>query len=178
MKGRCALSLRTILLSNFPAMPIHRTIELPTISDAEFEQVDGAVMRCAYAAQNYFGSRFNERIYENDIAARLRSEGFDVQTQVPVTVTHGSFEKTYFLDLLVNRMLYELKAVSDLVAEHDMLVIAPQIRGIVAVRVRLGVVSEESVDRLPQRLATGFRSTKTPFAKRSRRVAKIPKNFS
>jgi GxxExxY protein len=82
--------------------------------------VDGAVMRCAYAAHNQFGHRFNERIYENDIAARLRAEGFDVKTQVPVTVTHGSFQKTYFLDLLVNRMLYELKAVTELVPEHDM----------------------------------------------------------
>lgn len=101
-------------------MPIHRSIELETISDAGFEMVDGAVMRCAYAAQNHFGSRFSERVYENDVAARLRAEGFEVQTQVPVTVTHGSFEKTYLLDLLVNRMLYELKAVSELVPEHDM----------------------------------------------------------
>lgn len=101
-------------------MPIHRSLDLRSISDAEFEQIDTAVMRCAYAAQNRFGQMFDERIYENDVAARLRAEGFEVHTQVPITVTHGSFQKIYYLDLVVNQMLYELKAVSCLLSEHDM----------------------------------------------------------
>jgi hypothetical protein len=47
----------------------------------------------------------DERVYENDVAARLRALGFtDIHTQVPVTVTHGDFSKTYFLDLVVNQM--------------------------------------------------------------------------
>lgn len=101
-------------------MPIHRSLDLRSGSDQEFEQIDGAVMRCAYASQNYFGHLFDERIYENDVAARLRAEGFEVHTQVPVLVTHGSFEKNYYLDLVVNQTLYELKAVSGLMSEHDM----------------------------------------------------------
>ncbi len=101
-------------------MPIHRTINLQDLSDTDFERIDDVVMRCAYAAQNQFGHRFDERIYENDVAARLRAEGFEVNTQVPVTVTHGSFQKTYYLDLIVNQMLYELKAAKGIVSEHDM----------------------------------------------------------
>lgn len=101
-------------------MPIQPRLQLRSVSDQEFEQIDEVVMRCAYASQNHFGHLFDERVYENDIAARLRGEGFEVHTQEPVLVTHGSFEKTYRLDLVVNQMLYELKAVSGLIPEHDM----------------------------------------------------------
>ena len=99
-------------------MPIHRTLELRSVSDAEFDVIDEAVMRCAYATQNKFGRLFDERVYENDLADRLRAEGFEVHTQVAVTVSHGSFEKTYYLDLIVNHMLYELKVVATLLDEH------------------------------------------------------------
>ena len=99
-------------------MPIKPDLKLTSISDTDFEVVDDAVMRCAYASQNKFGRLFDERIYENDLAARLRAEGFEVHTQVPVRVAHGSFEKTYFLDLIVNQMLYELKVAAALADEH------------------------------------------------------------
>lgn len=99
-------------------MPINRTLDLADVSDEDFALIDEAVMRCAYATQNKFGRLFDERVYENDLAARLRAEGFDVRTQVPVTVTHGSFEKTYYLDLVVNQMLYELKVVAARLPEH------------------------------------------------------------
>ena len=100
-------------------MPIHCSLQLRDVTDEEFAFIDGAVMRCAYASQNHFGRLFDEKVYENDIAARLRNEGFEVHTQVPIKVAHGSFEKTYFLDLIVNQMLYELKAVGALQPEHD-----------------------------------------------------------
>lgn len=100
-------------------MPIQPSLNLESVSDAQFEIIDDAVMRCAYASQNKFGRKFDERVYENDIAARLRAEGFEVHTQVPVKVVHGDFEKVYYLDLVVNQMLYELKVVVALSPEHD-----------------------------------------------------------
>jgi GxxExxY protein len=100
-------------------MPIHRALELQSITDRAFAEIDEVVMRCAYASQNHFGRLFDERIYENDLAQRLCAHGFDVHTQVPVKVCHGGFEKTYYLDLVVNQMLYELKVVSTLLREHD-----------------------------------------------------------
>ncbi|GDY19808.1 hypothetical protein LBMAG56_11530 [Verrucomicrobiota bacterium] len=100
-------------------MPIHRPLELQSISDRAFAEIDAMVMSCAYATQNHFGRLFDERIYENDLAQRLRANGFEVHTQVPIRVTHGSFEKTYYLDLVVNQMLYELKVVSTMLREHD-----------------------------------------------------------
>jgi GxxExxY protein len=76
-------------------------------------------MENAYAVHNKFGRLFDERIYENDLAARLRSEGLDVHTQVPILVTHSGFQKTYRLDLIVNHMIYELKVVASLTHEHE-----------------------------------------------------------
>lgn len=100
-------------------MPITPSLRLRPVSDDEFEVIDEVVMRCAYAVQNKFGRLFDERVYENDLASRLIAEGFEVQTQVPVAVTHQGFKATYFLDLVVNHMLYELKVVSTLIGEHD-----------------------------------------------------------
>ena len=100
-------------------MPIIPSLHLDSVSDQQFAEIDKVVMLCAYAVHNKFGRLFDERVYENDLAARLRAEGFDVHTQVPVSVAHGSFQKTYYLDLVVNQMLYELKVAAALVSEHD-----------------------------------------------------------
>jgi GxxExxY protein len=99
-------------------MPIGVLSALEDLTQQEFDTVDRAVMRCAYSVQNKFGRLFDERIYENEMARRLREGGFRVQTQVPVRVSHNSFEKRYFLDLVVNGMVYELKSVATLVPEH------------------------------------------------------------
>jgi GxxExxY protein len=108
-----------IILHRSFIMPILPSIHLNSLSDDEFATIDKIVMRCAYAVHNKFGRFFDERIYESDLAARLRAEGFDVQTQVPILVTHGNFKKTYFLDLIVNHMLYELKTASTLTSDHE-----------------------------------------------------------
>ncbi|MBX7211674.1 MAG: GxxExxY protein [Verrucomicrobiaceae bacterium] len=99
-------------------MPITPSLHIRDITDAEFTSIDEVVMRCAYACQNKFGRLFDERIYENDLAERLRAEGFTVHTQVPVTVTHGGFEKVYYLDLVVNDLIYELKVAAAFLPEH------------------------------------------------------------
>ena len=100
-------------------MPITPSLPLIPVSDDQFAIIDEAVMRCAYAVQNKFGRLFDEQVYENDLASRLRAEGFEVHTQVPIEVTHHGFKTTYFLDLVVNHTLYELKVVSTLTGEHD-----------------------------------------------------------
>jgi GxxExxY protein len=100
-------------------MPIHRTINLRPVSDEEFAIIDDVVMSCAYATQNKFGRLFDERVYENDLATRLRAEGFEVLTQVPVSLSHGTFTKTYYLDLIVNGMIYELKVAATILPEHE-----------------------------------------------------------
>lgn len=101
-------------------MPIHCPLTIRPLSDAAFDEIDRVVMACAYASQNTLGRLCEERVYENDLTARLRAEGFaEVETQVPVTVTHESFSKSYRLDLVVCQMVYELKVAAALASEHD-----------------------------------------------------------
>ena len=69
-------------------MPIKPDIQLKPITDSQFAAIDEVVMRCAFSVQNRFGRLFDERVYENDLADRLRAEGFEVHTQVPILVTY------------------------------------------------------------------------------------------
>ena len=101
-------------------MPIHCPITIRNLTQDEFDERDRIVMRCAYASQNQLGRLCDERVYENDLALRLRAEGMsEVHTQVPVTVAHDTFEKVYRLDLIAAHALYELKTAADLVSSND-----------------------------------------------------------
>lgn len=101
-------------------MPITCEIPMRSITRSEFNRIDQAVMACSYQAQNHFGRLCEEEVYENDLKKRLLASGIsDVHTQIEVWVTHGKFEKLYLLDLVANRMLYELKAVSNLNTVHE-----------------------------------------------------------
>ncbi len=101
-------------------MPIQCSLTIRPIANAEFNEIDRSVMGCAYASQNALGRLCDEQVYENDLALRLRAEGLaEVETQVPVTVAHNSFRKTYRLDLIVNQMVYELKAAVGFTSEHE-----------------------------------------------------------
>lgn len=101
-------------------MPIQCAIPIQPITDDEFNAIDKVVMGCAYAAQNRLGRLCDEHVYENDVAARLRAEGFtDVHTQVQVTVSHRVFQKIYRIDLVVCGMVYELKVIKAFGSAHD-----------------------------------------------------------
>ena len=101
-------------------MPIHCPVKITSLSADEFEKLDYRVMGHAYASQNELGRLCDECAYEADLKARLLADGFrSVQTQVPVTVTHRDFSKTYRLDLITDDALYELKTDAALVGEHE-----------------------------------------------------------
>jgi GxxExxY protein len=101
-------------------MPIHCPVKIASLSADEFEQLDYRVMGHAYASQNELGRLCDECVYEADLKARLLAGGFrSVQTQVPVTVTHRDFSKNYFLDLIADDALYELKAATSFVGEYE-----------------------------------------------------------
>src|SRR5580698_6452788 len=101
-------------------MPIHCPITIAALNADEFEKLDYRLMGHVYASQNELGRLCDECVYEADLKARLLADGFrSVQTQVPVTVTHRDFSKTYRLDLVADNTIYELKAETNLVVEHD-----------------------------------------------------------
>ena len=101
-------------------MPIHCPVTIAALGADEFEKLDYRVMGHAYASQNDLGRLCDECAYEADLKARLLADGFrSVQTQVPLTVTHRDFSKTYRLDLIAENALYELKADATLAGEHE-----------------------------------------------------------
>lgn len=102
-------------------MPITASDPFRAISQEEFARIDYQVMRHAFNCQNELGRLCDELIYQNDLAARLRSAGFtSVRTEVPVRITHGTFAKTYFFDLVVDESaLYEIKTAHCLIGEHE-----------------------------------------------------------
>lgn len=101
-------------------MPITCAIPVRNLTREEFDERDAVVMRCSYASQNALGRLCDERVYENDLALRLRAVGCaNVHTQVLVTLTHDGFRKEYRLDLLADDALYELKTVAALATQHD-----------------------------------------------------------
>lgn len=90
-------------------MPVYCNIHIEPLSTEEFRELDYLVMRHAFDSQNELGRLADERIYQNDLAQRLRSTGIEVQRELEIVVSFGYFSKSLFLYLLVaGRGVYEL----------------------------------------------------------------------
>ena len=102
-------------------MPITSALPIRPISQEEFAQIDFQVMRHAFDSQNELGRLCDEVIYQNDLASRLESAGLSpVRKEVPVTVSHRDFVKTYSLDLVVgDGAIYELKTATGIVERTE-----------------------------------------------------------
>lgn len=102
-------------------MPITCPIRFRTLDEAEFKRLDFELMRHVFASHGELGRLCDEVIYQHDIAARLVGSRLGpVRREVPVTVTHQDFSKTYFLDLVVADALpCELKTVTKLTGAHE-----------------------------------------------------------
>ena len=101
-------------------MPIHCPHDLRIISQDDFHAIDHRVMDTADAVHNDFGRLHDESIYQALLAPRCAREGIgSVSREVPIHVTHDSFRKTYFVDMLIARgAVYELKAVEAITGRH------------------------------------------------------------
>lgn len=143
-------------------MPVTCPVALRVLTPEEFTEFDYRVMPLLFASQNELGRLCDERIYAADLAARLTAAGFaPVRTEVPVTVTHRDFAKTYLLDLTVNDCaLYELKAATALLGEHR----AQTLNYVLL----LGLRSAKLVNFRTGRLTSEYVSTRlTPDVRRS-----------
>jgi GxxExxY protein len=101
-------------------MPITCKTPIANLTLDEFVERDDLIMKCAYATQNKLGRLCDERVYENELADRLRAAGMkNVMTQVPILVTHGPFSKDYRIDLVADDAVYELKTVAQYLRVHD-----------------------------------------------------------
>jgi GxxExxY protein len=96
-------------------MPIHCPIATQRITQDEFKQIAGEVMRHVFTIHNEFGRFFDEQIYTKELVDRMDG----VELEVPVTVTHDSFSKIYFVDALIRgSSLFEFKAADAIHPRH------------------------------------------------------------
>jgi len=73
----------------------------------------------AFESQNEIGRLADEQIYRSDLAHRLHSSGLQCNQETPIELTHKTFSKTLYLDLVVScGGVYELKTVSALNSQH------------------------------------------------------------
>jgi GxxExxY protein len=103
-------------------MPIECSEKIIPILEDEFHLLDYKVMKLVFSIHNEFGRLWNEKIFQNEFARRCRTAGFEkVKTEVPIKVSCQGFQKTFFIDLLLNNaIVYELKAVKKLSGEHHL----------------------------------------------------------
>jgi GxxExxY protein len=79
------------------------------------------VRETSYALHQYLGHGHLEKVYENGLAHRLRSQGISLTNQHPLHVLDedGTVLGEYFADLFIeNQLVVELKACRGLVDEH------------------------------------------------------------
>lgn len=96
-------------------MPINCPISTKRVSQDEFKQLANEVMHHVFAIHNEFGRFFDEAIYKKELADRMSG----VDLEVAVTVTHGTFSKTYYVDVLVNCSgLFEFKTTDAIHPRH------------------------------------------------------------
>lgn len=101
-------------------MPTMCRITFPRLTEDEMRAVDYRVMAHAFATHNELGRLCDESVYESTFATRLSDARFGVSVQEPITLTFRDFSTTLFFDLVVDeRVPYELKAVAQLLTEHE-----------------------------------------------------------
>lgn len=100
-------------------MPVLCDLPPVAIDQERFHEIDRIVMGSAFAAHNLFGRFFDEQVYQGELAERCSNMGLAIQLELPITVSHKEFSKTYYVDFVVeNSVPYELKAVEALTGTH------------------------------------------------------------
>ena len=87
---------------------------------AYYDALSHEIIGCAYRVGKILGSGFLEKVYEKALAIEIASAGFQIETQVPMTVYYqGHIVGEYSADMLVeNDIILELKAVKTLDPVH------------------------------------------------------------
>ena len=100
-------------------MPVLCDLPAVAIEQDRFHEIDRTVTGCAFESHNSLGRFFDEQIYQGELAKKCSSMGLATRLEVPITVSHKEFSKTYYVDFVVeNSVPYELKAVEALTGTH------------------------------------------------------------
>ena len=101
-------------------MPINCRFDTEIMSRDQFHEIDHIVMRHAFDIQNELGRFCHESIYQTELIRRCTASGVATISEGEITVSLDSFRKSYYVDALIaSGAVYELKAVRDLMGNHE-----------------------------------------------------------
>jgi len=89
--------------------------------DFKFKELTETLIQVFYKIYNTLGYGFLEKVYENAFLVELKRAGITGIPQSPIRVFYeGEVVGEYFADILVDdKVIVEVKAVKNLVAEHE-----------------------------------------------------------
>ena len=101
-------------------MPIEVATRIEPCDQEAFHGLDRRIMREVFDIHNEFGRLLDEDLYKYELAARCAAIGIlPAEREVQIRVTHQTFLKDYFMDLLFcHGFMLEGKAAERLVATH------------------------------------------------------------
>lgn len=100
-------------------MPIDCDIRGCRLSRETFHALDYRVLGHAFAVHRELGCLQDEPVYQEALHRYCRRDALASRREVPIVCRHGSFEKTYYIDLIVDEaVIYELKAVAAFETAH------------------------------------------------------------
>ncbi len=100
-------------------MPITCKTQIARMSQAEFTKLDYELMALAFKIHSEYGRFCHESVYQGAFVQACEDMGLSIKSELQVSVSHLSFSKHYYVDVLVGEgVLYELKTVERLVPEH------------------------------------------------------------
>ena len=90
------------------------------MKEIPIDMITEKIIASAFKVSNTLGIGFIEKVYENALAHQMRKDGLKVVQQHPIAVEYdGILAGEFFVDMFVeDRVLVELKAVSELTPEH------------------------------------------------------------
>lgn len=101
-------------------MPIEVTTGIQVFNQQQFHALNSKLLRIIFDVHNEYGRFLDEALYKNEIAARWQAAGLGkVEREAQINVSHETFRKSYFMDLLFNGgLLLEAKVAETLASSH------------------------------------------------------------
>jgi GxxExxY protein len=101
-------------------MPVKTTVPLIRSNQNNFEKIDYKIMGAAYSIHNELGRLLDESVYQEALNFECDNICLATRKEVPLRVSHKTFFKQYYLDLIVNDgVVYELKVASSISRAHE-----------------------------------------------------------
>jgi len=92
---------------------------ISALSEKAFHRLDYQVMSMTFDLYNSIGNLWDENDYKSKLLERCAASGLNALSEVQITASHKEFRKAYFIDLLIEGAVYELKTTSGIASPHE-----------------------------------------------------------